>query len=309
LFQQLGDDFTQAATRANASLIMNNVTFKCDCDTIAFIQWFQTTNVNIHNKNSLPCNYLNKYLTNIDDVNLDQLNGECFLSTRDIILKTVIPIAAVCALSLLAALLAFRYRWHIRWYIYLARKRLFHAKANNYYTSPKSFVCFVDYLGVSDTWIIKDLSTSIETQWQLGRVFLYHRDALAGSNRAECILDAMEDSNKIVFVIGNDTVALSEQCEDDVDYFDFAVNMACVRRMADIVLVFKDAVDGTDTSVVRSKVLRALCHPNSAVTKLEFSQNSMFWNELSELLQQLPFFPFPPSNCCVQAGCNKHSHS
>jgi hypothetical protein len=286
LFQQLGDDFTQASTRANASLIMNNVPFRCDCDTIAFVQWFQTTHVNIHNKNSLPCKYRGKYLTNIDDVNLNKLNSECFPSTRDIILKTVIPIAALCVLSLLVALLAFRYPWHFRWFYYVVRKRLFRSGANKCNKSQKSFVCFIDYLGVSDTWIIKDLSTTIETQWQLGRVFLYHRDALAGSNRAECILDAMEDSNKIVFIIGNDTVALSEQREDDVYYFDFAVNMACVRRMADIVLVFKDAVDGTDTSVVRSKVLRALCHPNSAVSKLEFSQNGMFWNELSELLQQ-----------------------
>ena len=139
--------------------------FRCDCDNIAFLTWFQTTSCIIENKDSITCNFRGVDIVPIISVGILGLEFQCTEFKR-ILYISVSSVLGIMALSFITGVLLFKYRWHIRWYWYSAKCKMQRLLGKSGYLlldDDRHYICYINYLGVSDEWIMRDMLPRIES--------------------------------------------------------------------------------------------------------------------------------------------------
>ena len=145
------------------TLNMSNNQFRCDCDSITFIRWFQSTKSVIEKKEDITCNYRGVQMTMIVAIDVAELEFECTTFMR-ILYISLSSASCITFMGIIAGILLFKYRWQIRWHwLQMKRKmRLKFLKRRNesLLTSVgHDFICYVNYLGVTTEWIMKEIVT------------------------------------------------------------------------------------------------------------------------------------------------------
>ena len=264
-------------SRYGITLVLYDNDFECTCSTLSFIRWFQTTKVTIVDKEKITCTPDNVLISEFD---AKSLQFKCNAFRRNLITSiSVVPSLTIFTFILIYVV--FNYRWHLRWYIFLIKQ---HKSKRKSCASKKqhgitfSKICFVSHLGVKTTWIKDEILNTIENTWNLGKVFFMDRDAKVGEDMSEVILNAIQHSANLVFIVGNE---LSNK--NQIFWFEFALSMSNVWRQKDIIIVLKDSVFYED---MQCKLLRSFCHPRCSITKLQLVNNKIFWNEFKQLCQE-----------------------
>ena len=260
--------------RFGVTLILHDNDFECTCNTLSFIRWFKTTSVAILHRESITCFPDNKL---VYEVNIKSLQVQCDAFRRNLIISTSV-VSSLTVSTLVLIYFAFRYRWHLRWYIFLmkqfsCKKHSSASTGNNRFHFSK--LCFLSHLGVKNAWIKDEILKKIENTWTLGKVFFMDRDSEIGVDISEAILDAIQHSSKLVFVVGNELSSKSQ-----VVWFEFALSMSNAWRRKDIVIILKDSVYYED---MQCKLLRTLCHPGCPIVKLQMPENNKFWDEFKQI--------------------------
>ena len=258
------------------NLLLFNNTFRCDCDTKSFVHWFQTTTVTIGDKKVVSCSYRGTTDIQIEDVNLDKLYFEC------VTLYTIVTIIAVIVLATpIVAFLCFKYRWHLRWHWYQIKRKLLRSNyQKDALLKEKRYACFVNYFGVEDQWIMEELVKHIE-EWDIGEVFVFGRDAIAGIPAIDNIMEAINQSEKLLYVVGK------EPKVGEVEWFHTSLRYSTIERLDDIFIVYKDLVPFMDL-LQEIPLLKSLCKPkkNSPIKIIQLEANDIFWPELKQRLAQ-----------------------
>ena len=248
--------------------------FECTCNTLSFIRWFQTTSVKITDRNKVVCFPDNELVYNFD---VENLHYQCDAFRRNLIISISV-VSGLVALTFILIYVVFKYRWLLRWYIFLIKRCCCKRQRNESAENQDiifSKICFLNYVGVRNVWIKDEILKKIECTWNLGKVFLMERNSKVGEDMSEVILDAIQISSKLVFIVGNELSTKSQ-----IAWFEFALSMSNVWRRKDIVIVLKDSVAFED---MQCKLLRSFCHPRSSVLKLQLIDNATFWDEFKQI--------------------------
>ena len=95
--------------RTNFTFDIRNNSFVCSCESVEFVRWIQTTNVDVVSKDKLSCT-LNNRVVRLIRVSLDELEEECRRFPVVIVIVSAISfIVGVCVLIMIIV-------WN-RWYI------------------------------------------------------------------------------------------------------------------------------------------------------------------------------------------------
>ena len=286
----LNDNFTITldflASYRPVTVVMSNNQFQCNCDTLSFIRWFQTTSVKIDNKTNIQCTYGNNgksILVSISSISISEMRDNCFAKLK-IMYISLSMVLTVIVISFFAGLSLYKHRYRLRWYWYNNKKKICGSVTENLTeeNSHWQYSAYVNYWRVGGRWVMEEIVKRIE---DLGRenVVVRGRDSNGGENIADFIMEAIINSKKLIYVIGDD-VKLGEER----DWFEFSFYMALEQRknnLSDFVFVIKNDINYDEVS---GTLLRVLCQPDSSVVmRIECNNNNQYWiNDLKSIFNK-----------------------
>ena len=254
------------------TLKLSNNQFRCDCNTLNFLKWFQSTISVIDKKENITCSYRGENIALVAFVDVDDLEFQCTKFTR-ILYISLGSVLSITTVGIILGVLLFRYRWHIRWYWFRFKHKM-RRKQNRHEDSLLSaehvFACYVNYLGVTDEWIIKEMVTPLENL-DIGNVFILARNAAAGLDEADAIKEAINKSRKLLYVVGN------EEDVGETSSFLYSLRLALIERIEDIIIVFKE-VAVFERLLLKAPLPRR--NKKNPIKHIQYEANDVFWDEI-----------------------------
>ena len=274
LSKDLRDSLDELSERVNFSLDIGGNPLSCHtCASLGFLRWLQTTHVRVVAKDKLRCTEnRNKRVVKVP---LEGVQALCTTATSGVSLVVVLAVAGIVGLcTMMLLVILYLNRWRMSWYYYSIKRRWWkneRSAENVGYRYDACVVCADDDL----QWVAHDLVEQVETDRTLS-LFVSLRDAPAGCPIAENIVQSLETSRYVLFVL------TPHFCVDK--WCDFAVNMALLRDHESLVLLCIRPI--MDESI--SRTIRALLNPRARCTSIQWGDSehaqSLFWRRLLDTL-------------------------
>jgi hypothetical protein len=195
--------------------------------------------------------------------------SECFPVNQYVIVGTVL--GSLMLLLVITSTAMYRYRWNIKYYVYMMRKRREYQQIQ--LNDVIVYDAFVAYNRADAGWVANDLQPFLETQNDF-KLCLHDRDFDLGVS----IVDKMAQSRKIILVLSNN-FARSQWCQ-------FEMLMAQRRDIEDrniLVLIILEDIRGRHVT----PALRVLL---TTVTSLTWTQDEhgqqLFWGKLTDTMKR-----------------------
>ncbi|XP_033755022.1 toll-like receptor 2 [Pecten maximus] len=247
--------------------------FDCSCELYWFRKWL---NVNGHKLKKYPKVYYCKSPSKYKDrrlVTYDPSYRECHpLPTLTIAL---IVTACVVVVFVGIAVVLYRNRWHIKYYIYLL-----HSK-KDYEPLPgdNSFIydAFVAYNSTDRVWVISELKEFLENKHGM-KLCLHERDFSAGKLIVDNIIKNINFSRKVILVLTNE-FAKSQWCQFETL---MAQNRFFEQGASSLVLLMLENLSPRHLNGPLSMLLQS-------VTYIEWTKDTVgkdvFWKKLLDSLK------------------------
>ncbi|XP_074034861.1 uncharacterized protein isoform X1 [Leptinotarsa decemlineata] len=132
-------------------------------------------------------------------------NGTIYCDTEKLYVK-ILPFGILFLVFALSAVLAYYYRWHLKYWmfltkLYLSRKGRIKRSSSNSVTEYRYDV-FVSYSNEDRNFVIR-LVTMLENYEPFLKLCVYERDFQIGSFISESVLDCVTNSRKVLLVVSN----------------------------------------------------------------------------------------------------------
>ena len=251
----------------NFTLDIRNNNFICSCESVAFVRWIQTTQVDVTERRDLTCLLDNKKILLID-ISASQMEEMCnnFSSHQAIVI--IVTAIVFFAIVVFGGLLW--NRWYIKYRIILCNLSLRkerHAEHDTRYDAMVHYFAF--QTREADTaasrkisaWVIKQLLPLAENEERL-RLFVYDRDAPT-MYKEQLFVYGFTKSDKLIICI------TPELLNDDPSMDSINLALASKKSLSQYILI--DFC--RETVSIRSKQLRHLMKPTSAATNLVWNDN------------------------------------
>lgn len=187
--------------------------FSCDC---AILQtWPNNSIIALLKNNSAFCVYpdteanltLYEYYRKLEEFPI--------ICENNILLLITVPLLTVLLVIAATALALYRFRWHLRYWIFLVRLHLSRTGKLRTKTPKKSFTnyqydAFVSYCNEDRNFVIR-LVAMLENYQPYLKLCVYERDFQVGSIISESVLESVAKSRKTLLVI-SDSYARSQWC-------------------------------------------------------------------------------------------------
>lgn len=126
-----------------------------------------------------------------------------------------IPLIVLATIAMALAILGYKYRWHVRYWIFLARLQMSRIGKLRSKAAPKCYTnfeydAFVSYCNEDRNFVVK-LVAMLENYRPFLKLCVYERDFQAGSIISESILECVAKSRKTLLII-SDSYAKSHWC-------------------------------------------------------------------------------------------------
>ena len=275
LSKDLRDTLDELSERVNFSLDISGNPLLCQaCASLGFLRWMRTTNVRVVARDTLMCT--ENHELRVVSVSLEDVEASCATATPGVSLLIMFTVAGgvgFCSLTLL--LFLYVNRWRMRWYYYSIKRRWRQDDPSTDDAGQYRYDACVVYADNDLDWVAHELVDQVETDWALS-LFVSSRDAPAGCPIAENIVQSLETSRYVLFVLTPDF------CDDH--WCDFSLNMALQRDQTSLILLYiKPIAHGSV-----SRTLRALLSPRTRCTLIERGDGacaqSLFWRRLHDTL-------------------------
>ena len=190
----------QLFKKSNRSLkfFLDGNRFVCNCNSLDFVEWLFTTNVDLDRSGNYSC--ANK------DGNLT--TNAVYKDLRDIRINCISTIwlffsASLFCLLVVFSLVGYRYKRHIQY------SCLFIKITNPPYRTFKGntleYDAYVSYCDSDYDWIKNHLFEFLEKRHKY-RLFLYKRDGFAGLEKHSAFKESISKCKKIIYVISRDFI-------------------------------------------------------------------------------------------------------
>jgi len=275
LSKDLRDSLEELSERVRFSVDISGNPFSCkSCASLPFLRWLRTTSVRIVAKDTLTC--IENDNLRVVSISLEDLEASCASAAPGVSLLIVLSVAGGVGLcTLIMLLFLYTNRWRLRWYYYSIKRRLRDDGESTYDTDRYRYDTCVVYADADLNWVAHELVEQVETDWALS-LFVYDRDSQAGFPIAENIVQSLETSRYVLFVVTPDF------CDDK--WCDFALNMALLRDHKSLVMLYIKPI----VHDCASRTLRALMNPCTRCTLVEWGDGeyaqSLFWQRLHDTL-------------------------
>ena len=263
--------------RTNFTFDIRNNSFVCSCESVEFVRWIQTTNVDVVSKDKLSCTLKNRVVRLIR-VSLTELEGDCRRFPVIIVVCSVI--AFIFGVGVLIMIIVWN-RWYIVYRIILCNV---HFRAKHILERGDHFDAAVLYFAnptiASDAlasreisqWVINELRPFAEDHDDL-KLFIADRDGTS-MGKVEQFVYAFDRSDTLVVCITQELLR-DQFCLESMRYA-----LASNRPLCQF--VFVNFCDVSQTTL--PKQLRHLLQSTSGATCLEWHGNetdhSDFWRRL-----------------------------
>ena len=198
--------FDHQALRTNFILNLENNNFRCDCGNLDFLQWIFESPVRFENIQNYICYFNNGTIGNLSDARsiFESLQKDCYNYIPIILSSTALM---VLILSLTTSVVAYRYRWHLRYMYYMARHKAKRLKQRRGGYEPIDIVdeqckdVNVSYADEESSFIRNKIYMELEVKRGL-KLHIRDRDSPI-AEVYENILDAIERSKKTLIILSN----------------------------------------------------------------------------------------------------------
>ncbi len=258
----------------------------CDCGNQNFLKWTRNTNVWLSNKDDMTCGYYYQGFSigsvNVWNVDLVELRRYC--NHFHIIVPSVASGSGFICLLLIILLIVRIKLWTIKYWIHAARTSWKRKQASydgcrhNY--RYDAFVAYCSQDEDERKWVHLTLPPKLEQEYGF-KLCLHHRDFTPGNDIADNIVQAIEDSNKVLLIL-SPAFLQSDWCQ-------FEVRMAREKLVKDrrdsLVLVIYKPLDVPGARLPR-KLIRILERKTYVEWTMDHAGQDLFWDKLCRALKE-----------------------
>ncbi len=273
------DELDNMGRQKNITINLSDNPFICGCYTRSFVKWIHVTPTQLLDKGNYKCKYKHKIvqIISVDSATLETICSPEKVHTHWVALVISIPTLLI-GMSITGGVLYY-FRWILRWKLYKLHKRLLCKRYGRNLLKAQDlehmYNAFIMYNLEDYHWINNLLKPKIEDEWEM-HLCLEYRDFAGGAPIAECIMEAIERSDKTILILTNNFLHGT--------YCEFAMQMALTRVTDTLILCVMEELDFGQLS----KVLRGLLRSDTTHC-VEWTNNvngqQLFWNKLKEALQ------------------------
>uniref|UniRef100_UPI0037E73EE2 toll-like receptor 18 n=1 Tax=Semicossyphus pulcher TaxID=241346 RepID=UPI0037E73EE2 len=256
-----------------------NNPYHCTCELHAFIQY--TTSKGRVNLTDWPENYKCYHPEPfLNTVISKYFPGQLACDVRLVIIISVATTAGVIFILMLMC-----YIFDVPWYtkatfqIIRAKYRAHKEKAAG---EPGSFTyhAFISYSHPDADWVRDQLLPCLESNRNPYRLCIHERDFMPGRWIIDNIIDNIENSRKVIFVLSRHFVN-SEWCNYELY---FAQQRAMGKTFSDVILVVKEPIDPSSLPSKYCKLKKMLSTKTYLEWPQQVSQQAFFWAQLKSVL-------------------------
>ncbi len=224
----------QEVTSALDALIEKNITLdmslnplECTCQNLDFLRWLQSTGVNFARKEYTRCAHptINQD-TSPWDIDTESLYFKCIHLT-EILSSTLITLGVLAAIAM--AVFLYKRRWRIRYLLHAAReswRKKHDTEGHPGVQNKYKYDVFISYStnGEERLWVHTTLREKLENEHGL-KACIYYRDFKLGRDLADTIVEAVDNSRKILFILSPSFL--------ESGWCDFELRMAHAKDVKD----------------------------------------------------------------------------
>jgi toll-like receptor 13 len=173
----------------------------CTCDLLWFKEWITTAELNFQNY-GIKKRYICASPQSIKGtalVDFQITEDDC--STHPV-LHVIISLCTSLTLVCVLCSVIYRYRWYLRYYIFLARSHRRRKQDTLLGEENFKYDVYVCYHNTSRHWVINSLLPELEYRGGI-KLCLHDRDWLAGPAIMDNIIDSIEHSRKTLLLVNN----------------------------------------------------------------------------------------------------------
>ena len=194
---EMRNNLSKIADHKDLSVNLFDNNLECNCDNLEFFEWFESSNIHFTDSADYTCLDNTRKWVPIGNVKelIYKLRKKCSSYT---VLITICSVVLGLFLVLFIFGIVYRYRWKLRYIYYMTWGRYSLVKV----TKDKHYAydVFVSYAAENETFIKEGMVPNLEERCGL-RLCIHDRDFIPGREIAANIVNAIENSKKIVFVM------------------------------------------------------------------------------------------------------------
>ncbi|KAM4014426.1 toll-like receptor 2 isoform 1-T3 [Anomaloglossus baeobatrachus] len=258
------------------SLTAGNNPYHCTCDLHAFIT--ETLNEGSLTLSDWPENYYCYHPPDLLDTRIESYSpGKLQCDVRLVVAVSVSVTAFVVIICMLLC-----YRFDVPWYL-RATFQIIQSKyrsKKDQETREFAYHAFISYSYSDADWVRGVLLPRLENSSPPYRVCIHERDFLPGKWIIDNIIENIENSRKIIFVLSHNFVN-SEWCNYELY---FAHQRAIGHAFEDVILVVKEDVSMEDLPKRFCRLRKMLSTKTYLEWPLEENRQPFFWVQLKSIL-------------------------
>ncbi|XP_046380255.2 toll-like receptor 13 [Haliotis rufescens] len=235
--------------------------FLCSCDLLWFRTWMKEV---IANESIVFSNYPSNYECTSSSgkrlrlADFNPTEKSCTTVKLYTVILTIV--LSVCFMVTVTALVVYRYRWYLRYWISLLRRR--RQRQHQRQSEDMKYDAFVSYSNEDGGWVHGQLLNFLEEEVGL-RLCEHTRDFVPGKFIIDNVIEAMDTSRKTILVISNEYMQ-SDWCKFELQLALYSF----LKCEIDIVVILLDHIK--------------TCHVTSALRALMMSTTFIRWHDEAE---------------------------
>ncbi|XP_046372575.2 toll-like receptor 2 type-2 [Haliotis rufescens] len=248
----------------------------CTCKNLWFIKWIQEGD---------PNSVYPKSGKNYTCASPPDMEGQLITSsplsiqkclTSPFLFPLVVTISGLIVLAILVHAFVHRWRWRIRYCIYMLRYK--NRKQDDQERMIFAYDAFVMYADADSLWVRSQLISNIETTQRLN-LCVHERDFIPGQYIVDNIVHSMEKSNKVIIVLSN-SFSQSPWCQ-----FELALVQKRAMEMDGgyLVVLLLESIHARNMTPSLYALLQTTTY---LAWPVEEEDRELFWNRIGQCLQQ-----------------------
>ena len=277
-----------ANAKPNCGLEINLVDnpLSCDCLSLPFIKWVKKTPANLTNADVLKCTNQHGQVQTINSIDISNMERYCNVMAHLPLIASIS--ATVALLVLVVAPLAYRFRWHLKWYSYrlkyIGMRHRFTTRADAYFRD--AFVIYAFDNNDDRRWVIEILRIKLEQENNYN-LWLEGRNDIPGRYRLDNLMDMLRRSHTVIWI-------LSQAFLQDTMCLEMA-HQAFIRlgHKKNLVVRRPGVAEGIDEELARRDIGQILevLHPKYGIRVAEYAaenthSENLFWKQIGNFIKK-----------------------